>query len=81
MKFGGKKRGGGGERDCDYSRRPAGWAADVEFVADGAAETAAGDGVGGWRHWGRGSGVWVSCGRICRESLLTASPLQRQYYE
>ena len=28
---------------------PAGWAAEVEFVADGAAEAAAGDG-GGWRH-------------------------------
>lgn len=39
-------------RGCDYCRRPARWAGDVDFVADGAAETAAGDGVGGWRHNG-----------------------------
>lgn len=32
-----------------YFWRPGRWAGDVDFVADGAAETAAGDGVG-WRH-------------------------------
>lgn len=45
--------GGGGCLNGDYFGRPAGWAGDVNFVADGAAETAAGDGVG-WRHKGGG---------------------------
>ena len=38
--------GGEGSWNRRYFRRPAGWASDVNFVADGAAETAAGDGVG-----------------------------------
>ncbi len=40
---------GVGKRDWLYFGRPARWAGEVEFVADGAAETAAGDGIC-WRH-------------------------------